>query len=555
MSKTDLALLILRDFHGEIVAKIGECIVLSGCATVRQVALSTGIPQAKVKRAVLILVQHGIAEFEQNKHGFIDYKVDVNKIVYRLQFPKIMRCAELLYGDPAKFMVEKLLFEGRATMKSLIKTETQRLNECLRAQGDSEVAPSLLEERFEKLVKTHFLKRCSVPIKDARGRAVSLEAPSEELVFVMPPKESGTERVKQEGEPPSKKLKVEGEVDHAAAADSATSEIYWEVNYKRFLQHFRDQVLVAAVASRLDNEKAGEVLRTILRHCEKTTNPNEYVSQPISYHEIQAQLPRDLGMAKQTLEQWLKILTDTMPEFVSKSADSGGGMYAVSIFQALQTLCTAHIESVVEERFGSKSLRIFRVILMKRQVEQTTIEKCVLMPAKEAKDLLYKMFREHFVHVTELAKTPDHAPSRTFYLFNVDLQKVARVVLDRSYKAMKNVVIKQRLVVSENKRLRDKENRKNVVIASLQKQHSDLLAEHGEGITDEMKEEWEREVDAIKSMITHHEYEQLEKASKFIHHLEASQQQLDSTIFLLESYLAMTYKPPTPKPARDPLGR
>ena len=28
------------------------------------------------------------------------------------------------------------------------------------------------------------------------------------------------------------------------------------------------------------------------------------------------------------------------------------------------------------------------------------IEKCVLMPAKEVKELLYKMFQEHFVQVT-----------------------------------------------------------------------------------------------------------------------------------------------------------
>merc|ERR1719342_267362 len=109
------------------------------------------------------------------------------------------------------------------------------------------------------------------------------------------------------------------------------------------------------------------------------------------------------------------------------------------------------------------------------------------MPAKEAKELLYNMFKEHFVHVTELAKTPDHAPSRTFYLFNVDLQRVARVVLDRGHKAMKNVFIKQHLVVTENKRLRDKENRKNVIVASIEKQHEEtkrLLAEMGDVVTE-----------------------------------------------------------------------
>lgn len=32
------------------------------------------------------------------------------------------------------------------------------------------------------------------------------------------------------------------------------TRVYWEVNHLRFRQHFRDQALIAAVASRMDNE-------------------------------------------------------------------------------------------------------------------------------------------------------------------------------------------------------------------------------------------------------------------------------------------------------------
>ena len=41
--------------------------------------------------------------------------------------------------------------------------------------------------------------------------------------------------------------------------------------------------------------------------------------------------------------------------------------------EGLETLCMAHIESAVQERFGSKSLRIFRVICLKKNVEQPTV--------------------------------------------------------------------------------------------------------------------------------------------------------------------------------------
>lgn len=36
---------------------------------------------------------------------------------------------------------------------------------------------------------THFIKRCSIPIKDDKGKVVSIQPPPEQMMYVVPVKE------------------------------------------------------------------------------------------------------------------------------------------------------------------------------------------------------------------------------------------------------------------------------------------------------------------------------------------------------------------------------
>lgn len=48
-------------------------------------------------------------------------------------------------------------------------------------------------------------------------------------------------------------------------------------------------------------------------------------------------------------------------------------------------------------RFGSRCARIFRLVLQKKHLEQKQVEDFAMIPAKEAKDMLYKMLSENFI--------------------------------------------------------------------------------------------------------------------------------------------------------------
>ncbi|XP_046574318.1 DNA-directed RNA polymerase III subunit RPC3-like [Haliotis rubra] len=523
-SKNDLCARILKDLYGELPYKIGKYLMAKGACPLRLITTDTKIPHNSVKRVLWVLSHQNIVNFEQNKKSVIEYGISCDRILWHVRYPKYIYCAKTLYGDAAELMVEELLQGGQGLMSGVVSKVTERLNEALEASGHPKINMSLVKDKFSSLVRTHFLQRSLEPVKGDNDRVISLQSPqNREDLFQTPTEADGPKRKRSvdDHSNPTKKLRTE-EGEKEVPFDDG---LYWQVNFDRFHQHFRDQAIIDAVCNKID-KKAGEIVRTMLRLSEVRTEQSAPVTMPMSINEISQALPKDQGMTLRVLEQYLSIIADDSCDFVSKVGDSGGGMYVVNIFKSLTALCKAHIESLVQERFGSKCLRLFRVLLLKKHVEQKQIEECAMIPAKEAKELLYSMFAENFVSITEISKTPDHAPSRTFYLFKVDIDQVARMLLERCYKALANAMMRREMEVADHKRLLDKQERVEAIIASLEQ-------EGGEAA---QKEE-------IEQMITPPERAQLDKVKKTVNMLDSCEVQLDNTMFLLETYLEYTKIP------------
>lgn len=96
-----------------------------------------------------------------------------------------------------------------------------------------------------------------------------------------------------------------------------------------------------------------------------------------------------------------------------------------------------------------------------------------MIPSKECKALVYNMLNDGLLGITELSKTSDHAPSRTYYLFYVDVYLVVRKLAENAYKAMGNLMVKRQQLVAENKSLLEKGHKTNSRIECLQAQGAD----------------------------------------------------------------------------------
>ncbi|XP_053906867.1 DNA-directed RNA polymerase III subunit RPC3 [Cuculus canorus] len=524
-----LCSLLLQEHFGEIVEKIGTYLIRTGAQPLRAIITGTGLLLDQVKKALCVLIQHNLVSFQLQKRGFVEYEAQCKRVLRILRYPRYIYAAKTLYGDTGELLAEELLLNGQMTMSALVKKVADRLTETMEDGKTMDYAE--VSNTFVRLADTHFIQRC--PLVSESSETPRPAAPtlviSEKEMYTVPRlnlvgkgKRRRSCEEEESGEPKAKKQKRGGESSEPPPDDG----IYWQVNIDRFHQHFRDQSIISAVANRMD-QTSSEIVRTMLRMSEVTTSSSAPYTQPLSSNEIFRSLPAGYNIGKQVLDQYLTLLADDPLEFVGKSGDSGGGMYTVNLHKALAALATATLESIVEERFGSRCARIFRLLLRKKHLEQKQVEDFAMIPAKEAKDMLYKMLSENFVSLQEIPKTPDHAPSRTFYLYTVNVLSSARMLLHRCYKSVANLMERRQHETKENKRLLEKSQRVEAILASMQATGAE-----------------EAQLQEIEEMITAPERQQLENLKRNVNKIDASENQVDETIFVLESFLGSTVRGP-----------
>uniref|UniRef100_A0AAQ6ADD0 DNA-directed RNA polymerase III subunit RPC3 n=1 Tax=Amphiprion ocellaris TaxID=80972 RepID=A0AAQ6ADD0_AMPOC len=524
--------LLLHEHFGEVVEKVGTHLLRSGAQNLRTIIHETGLSVDLVKKSLMVLVQHGACLFSSGRKGPgspTEYRSGCDRILRILRYPRYIYTAKTLYGDTGELVVEELLQRGHMTMSGTVKTVADRLTQNMeegRSMDYSEVSSA-----FSKLVETHFLQRCPNPAAGATPAAPG--TPAAPASAIPPTPESFPDCYKVPhmtlvGRGKRQLAAEDGEDQRNAKRQKMDSEahgdegIYWQVNFERFHLHFRDQAIISAVANKLD-QTSSEIVRTMLRMSEVTTSPAATCTKPLSANEIFRSLPASYNIPRPILDQYLTLLVDDPMEFVGKAGESGGGMYVVNLHRALANLARATLESVVQERFGSRSARIFRLLLRKRHLEQKQVEDFAMIPAKEAKDMLYTLLSQNLVQLQEIPKTPDYAPSRTFYLYTVNQLPTARMLLQNCYKTVANLIERRLFESKESKRLLEKSQRIEAILASLQ----------ASGAEPEQLTE-------VEEMITAPEKQQLDALKLHINKLDSAENQVDETIFLLESYVNST---------------
>nr|XP_026654861.1 DNA-directed RNA polymerase III subunit RPC3 [Zonotrichia albicollis] len=467
MTQAELRLcsLLLREHFGEIVEKVGNSLLRTGPRPLRLLVGDTGLlpDQVRAAREEGILTYHGRWERNSEKRDLGEGNGIRDTVGWPIASPRPWKVGE-------KLLYPKKMGFGRGQWDQRYCGVADRLTETMEDGKSMDYAE--VSNTFVRLADTHFIQRCpmapEVPPDGKVPPAPALGIADKDMYAV--PRLSLVGKGKRR-----RSCDEEEEGEHKAKRqkqEGGSSEappddgIYWQVNLERFHQHFRDQALKSKFFS-------------------------------------------------------LQL------EFVGKSGDSGGGTYTVNLHKALVSLATATLESIVEERFGSRCARIFRLLLRKKHLEQKQVEDFAMIPAKEAKDMLYRMLSENLVALQEIPKTPDHAPSRTFYLYTVNVMAAARMLLHRCYKSVANLMERRQHEMRENKRLLEKSQRVEAILASMQATGAEAAQLH-----------------EVEEMITGPERQQLESLKRNVNKIDASENQVDETIFVLESFIESTMKRP-----------
>ena len=251
-------------------------------------------------------------------------------------------------------------------------------------------------------------------------------------------------------------------------------------NNGRFDLEFRDRVIVSTVTRRID-KSAGKLMEIILKlvFADRPMAASRTVNLVDIHSEVRECLT-DMNLIK-FKDHYLKVLEEDRTRFVDRVGDEGGGTFVVNYKHIFQSLAAATVENVVKEKFGSKALRIFKyvrfpdfiqtfreyfpfpifsVIKAKGYVEESQIQRLVMVPTKETKLLTYELLETNFIQLQELRKSmAANAVSKSFYLFYVDLRQVARLVLEMCYKATNNALVRRNHEMDSNARLLERQVR------------------------------------------------------------------------------------------------
>ncbi|XP_065834496.1 DNA-directed RNA polymerase III subunit RPC3-like [Oscarella lobularis] len=505
--ETRLAGHLIREHFGDLAFQVISLLVQHGRLSLREIVDRTGLLRDRVRKVLCTLGQHRAVEFDARpRDGQALYAASIRNCLLRLRYPRFIRAAKDMShvtsdrrAARVELVVADVLQNGRTTINELLERVKNR--GPTRREDVAEIV-----EAIAYLVENHYLKRSRPLADDDDGTGKGPHVlPRDVTNFLF-----GTD------EPPeAKKRKTSDELPTFDDED-----FFYEINFSAFHRRLFAEATIS-LTEKLVDSTASVVVRTIL---DKTATRalstlRGLTTDPVTSFELFQALPPLPVISRDELRRYLVFLADddSSCRLLVKTGEQGGGVYAVDVNATTSLLRRETIESVVQERFGSRSLRIFRLLLEKKYLEQKQVGELAMVPAREAKELLYRMFAEDFVRVQEIPRTPDHAPSRTFYLFAVDLDELARLLLGECCAAAANLACRRRVEADACRRLIEKGARCEAAL--------DALREAGKST----------EEDAEESM-TPAERRELEAFRRAEKKLENAEIQLDETMMILQKY-------------------
>ena len=454
-----LAKLLLREAFGDDVAEVGDQLMnWNGQALPTLLRMGKG---GRVRDALLVLIQHNIVTFAQStRSSKAEYTFHVDECLNLMRYSKFLHLSKTLYQDEGEIIAEELFTSGQDCASNVVYRAAKRLNPDEKASKKIPAVVKKLDTVFRDMVKCHFIQRTSSPYGKGDDEAAMAPVPElktqDALTYFVPELNTGH------------LVALLSKDEDVKVSELSDKKVLWRINTDRFLRELRDQVVVQSVTKRIDSS-AGNLMRTMLSMMNETS-PWSDVSNHLHQIDLANRIDKSdrntaVGSDKRLIkfqDQYLKVLEEDRTRFLSRVGDAGGGQYVINCRHIFNEFAAAASDSIVLEKFGSKALRIFRVIRQKLHVEESQLQGFVMIPAKEIKLLTYQLMENNFIQLEELRKSMGgsaNAPSKCFYLFSVNMTQVSRMIVELCYKAIANAYVRKNHEESTHQRLLDKQEK------------------------------------------------------------------------------------------------
>ncbi|EIW85372.1 hypothetical protein CONPUDRAFT_118168 [Coniophora puteana RWD-64-598 SS2] len=460
-----LCVQIIDSHFGPLTASLVSTLLARGRLSLPQLIRFTD-PSPKprsVHAAVLSLIQHNLLWHSVDDAGGQEMlEVNTFECFMRLRFGRFVALADDLFGSAGTEIVQLVLDHGKVRPPDIISQLSQ---------GDKKNT-SAYKQTLHKLVDRSYLKPSTVlSHQSPHDKLIAYDAEERRRIAGFPTakqlreaRETAEARLKREEEEAERvgfKRKAKDNITQrsskrkAVDEDALDDDVYFRVNYDKFNIHIRNQLIETLVRERF-NESAACVVHATLKSTElKQKSMTDVRSDPTSTASIAMHIPDDAplsaGLASSSKKSNPASLAKEFLTLMSSSANPSAASF-VSMgenkvyveFETISRRMKRHVlEEVTREKHKDEGVRILRLLLDVGKMDEKQIAKVAMLPSKDLRPLLSALSSDFIISTQEVPRSADRNPTRTFYLWYVDLNRAYTSILRSLYKTLFNIGLRR----------------------------------------------------------------------------------------------------------------
>lgn len=412
----------------------------------------------------------------------------------------------------SEFIVIEVLKEGQLRIQSLVKS--------FNSLPQNDLTLFDLESAFAQLVETELIMMSIDVRKDSFQDQLDIGKDNFTCTSISEPlikelfQSAAAVKTEVADDPPAKKVKRE-------SPDNGSS-VYFSVNYEKADQMLRDALIITSLRNRFSDESTAAVAESLVRLSSKLSVPGSPMSSTVTVEAIANDLAA-LGLNESDVRSCLSVLVEEADSGV-KAVErlAGGGLYAVDALHVLQRLVEATVASIIEQKYGARYARVFRIVLAHKAQPQKLIEENALMPPKDCKEIIFTLLRDGLIKTNYYTRTADYAPGKTHFLFSIDLEQVARRIMSTCCHAITNVITRRHFEHENNRLLIERKSHVDTLVAQLEQQ-----------------EDTEQQVQDLTATFSSRDLELIASAERAFQKLQLAELQVEETLFTLQTWLQL----------------
>lgn len=156
--------------------------------------------------------------------------------------------------------------------------------------------------------------------------------------------------------------------------------------------------------------------------------------------------------------------------------EATGPLFVVNYEAILASLRRRTIHRIASGRYGVYSARIVELLHAHKYLEQQAVADRAILPARETRERLYRLFRDRWLGCLELSKRGDFSPASSCYFWYLDMPRLREAVLEHLFKAIYNVRLRRESELAKSKDLLELVQTSTVLSAVDQTAYENLLA-------------------------------------------------------------------------------